>query len=152
MADSTVGKILAIATRERSRAPMRELSEVEAVVGGALAGEEGRKAERGLFLLASGQWAEVTRELDADLPWHTRRANVLVESDSLTHLVGRTIRIGEAEVAITKESGPCARMDELHSGLREALKPNCRGGVYGHIVNGGMIRVGDVVALSSDAD
>jgi MOSC domain-containing protein YiiM len=36
-------------------------------------------------------------------------------------------------------------MDEAAPGLQNALSPNHRGGVYGKIVQGGVIRVGDSV-------
>ena len=36
-------------------------------------------------------------------------------------------------------------MNEQHPGLREALIPRCRGGVYGQVVAGGNIRAGDAV-------
>jgi MOSC domain-containing protein YiiM len=36
-------------------------------------------------------------------------------------------------------------MDEAHDGLREALSADWRGGVYGKVLEGGPIRIGDPV-------
>jgi len=38
-------------------------------------------------------------------------------------------------------------MDQQHAGLRQALVPDCRGGVYGQVLTGGTILVGDAVTL-----
>ena len=42
---------------------------------------------------------EVQQELnEPDLPWHTRRANVLVEGLVMTDLIGKTVQIGDVVV------------------------------------------------------
>ena len=38
-------------------------------------------------------------------------------------------------------------MDQQHAGLRRALVPDCCGGVYGQVLTGGTVRVGDPVSL-----
>jgi MOSC domain-containing protein YiiM len=38
-------------------------------------------------------------------------------------------------------------MDDAAAGLKDALSPNRRGGVYGKIVQGGVITVGDEVKV-----
>ena len=58
-------------------------------------------------------------------------------------IIGNTIRLGEVKVKINAETKPCELMDQIHSGLREALGPDCRAGVYGQILEGGVIKVGD---------
>jgi hypothetical protein len=41
-------------------------------------------------------------------------------------------------------------MDEQCDGLRAALSPPWMGGAFGVVLNGGVVRVGDVVALEPD--
>ncbi|MFH1111309.1 MAG: hypothetical protein V1790_19250 [Planctomycetota bacterium] len=38
-------------------------------------------------------------------------------------------------------------MDQQHAGLRQALVPDCRGGVYGQVLAGGAVCIGDHVTL-----
>lgn len=144
---TNVGKVLAIAVRTAVRGPMREVSNADAASGAGLDGDVAVAPERGVTLLAAGQWNAVNRELRTNLPWHMRRANVLIDAESLQHLIGRTIRLGNARVRVNAETRPCQLMDELHSGLRQALTPECRGGVYGRIIEGGSISVGDQATL-----
>ena len=147
MADQLVGRIRGIALRGADRGPMREVREVRAHPNGGLEGDVKSSLQRGVTLLASRQWEQVEGELGVELPWHTRRANILVECDSLGHLIGRTVRIGEAEMEVLAETKPCGVMEQLQPGLRAALAGDCRGGVYGRLTTGGMIRVADEVSL-----
>ena len=145
MAPRIIGKIRAIATRSAHLGPMVDVGEARAFADACLVGDHGSSRRRGLTLLASGQWQQVTSELGVDLPWHTRRANILVEANTLAPLIGQTIRVGEVRVRIHAETIPCDEMDLLHPGLKAALTPDCRAGVYGHILDDGRIRIGDLV-------
>ena len=126
---------------------MREISEASAVVDGGLDGDVAVRPDRGITFLSSEQWAATMSELGTDLPWHTRRANVLVESASLGHLIGKTISVGSVHVQVKGETEPCGLMDQQYLGLREALVPEMRGGVLGRVVKGGSFKVGDLVTL-----
>lgn len=143
--------VLSLAIRTGKLGPMRELAEVAAHRDGGLEGDNRSSRERGLTLLSAEQWAAATAELGAELPWHTRRANVLVEGIDLPATIGRTLRIGEVEVAVLAETEPCGVMERQRAGLRAALTPDCRGGVYGRILRGGTLRVGDAVGLVESA-
>lgn len=138
-------KVLALAVRPVKEGPMREVEEVVVSPESGVDGDHGRSTRRGITLLAARQWETVTRELGADLPWHARRANVLVDADSLASLIGTEIDIADVRIEVLGETDPCAKMDRRHVGLREALMPDCRGGVYGRIVRPGTIRIGDAV-------
>jgi MOSC domain-containing protein YiiM len=92
------------------------------------------------------------QELERDLPWHTRRANVLVSGSKLEHLIGREIQLGSVRVAVTGETKPCKLMEKLCPGLRAALKPDFRGGVLGRITQAGTMAIGDEIVLLEEAD
>ena len=142
--------VLGIALRPVKEGPMAQVDQAQATVESGLVGDHGRSARRGVTLLANGQWREVRRELGVDLPWHTRRANILVDADSLGPWIGRTISIGEVIVEVLGENDPCPKMDRQFMGLRKALQPACRGGVYGRVVKSGVIRIGDVITIQGE--
>jgi len=149
MEDKVIGKVLKIALRTRPKGPMQEVLEATGSENGGLTGDVNSRPDRGITFLASKQWAEATRELEKELPWHTRRANVLVDAADLGELIGRTISVGDVRVKINAETKPCSLMDRLEPGLKAALTPDCRAGVYGRILNNGQIRIGDVVTLQT---
>lgn len=139
--------VVGLAVRSRKQGPMREIESDLVAVDGGLAADIPVARDRGLTLLSREQWSEVQRELGVDLPWHTRRANVLVEGLPLGDLIGQRLRLGEVELEIIDETRPCEMMDRLHQGLRATLEPQRRGGVHGRVVRGGRLRLGDPVRV-----
>ncbi|MGH7650467.1 MAG: hypothetical protein ACREMS_01360 [Gemmatimonadaceae bacterium] len=51
-----------------------------------------------------------------------------------------------SRILIGGELTPCERMDEALPGLRAAMRPEWRGGVFGRVMSAGIIRVGYPVA------
>ena len=152
MAQRVVGTIEAIAVRSCKNGPMEELPQAEARTGGGIEGDLPAPLDRGITLLSADQWEQVTRELDRDLPWHTRRANVLVSGPGLGRLIGQEIQVGSVRVAVTGETKPCKLMEQLCPGLRAALTPERRGGVHGRITQSGTLVIGDEIVLLEEAD
>ena len=142
-----VGKVLAIFVFPEQRAPATPLSEVEAVAGQGLVGDHPRKPNREVTLLSQQSWQEAAAPFGGRLPPETRRANLLIGGD-LAGTVGRRLQVGGAELLIRGETVPCERMNEARAGLRKMLSVQMRGGVFGLIVKGGLIRVGDRVTAS----
>jgi MOSC domain-containing protein YiiM len=147
-----VGRVLAIAIKSAEGGPMVESQSATAVVDAGLAGNAKVATHRGVTFLSARQWRQITAELEADIPWHLRRANILIDADSMASLIGRTVALGEAQLVIKGETHPCGLMDQQHQGLRAALKPDCRGGVYGQVVRGGTFRVGDLLSVVETTD
>jgi MOSC domain-containing protein YiiM len=125
---------------------MREVTRATATTTG-LQGDTDMTSVRAVTFISAHQWSAVQHELGATLPWHTRRANLLIDADSLAGLIGKTVQVGAATIRVNAETKPCSYMDELHAGLRSALKPDCRGGVYGSVVQEGEIAVGDAISI-----
>ena len=79
-----------------------------------------------------------------------RRANLMVEGVELAETVGRVLAVGECRILVHGETKPCGRMDEEAEGLQEALRPEWRGGVYGEVLAGGSVEVGDPVEWEAE--
>jgi MOSC domain-containing protein YiiM len=126
---------------------MKEQQQVEVTTRQGIVQDYRGTGLRQVTLLDLGQWQEVLAELGIDLPWYTRRANLLIVGIDLPATVGRRLQIGACRFAIGGETTPCQRMDELHPGLRQILSPGMRGGVWGQVLQGGPLRVGDSVQV-----
>lgn len=148
----STGRLLGIAIRSKSRAPMVELQSCEITCQDGLVGDfRGRPGARQVTVLALEDWQAATSELEQDLAWTTRRANLLVDGISLEAKQDAIIRIGGVVLKIRGECDPCGRMDESSAGLQDALRPNWRGGVCCQVLSGGTIQVGDAVELRQTA-
>ena len=140
------GKVLAIARRARTRAPMELCGTAAVTVEGGIEGDvRGTLKGRQVTLLTKEGWDAACAELGTEVPWTTRRANVLIEGLAVAGEVGRRLRVGNLELTITGETDPCQRMEEQVTGLRAALAPEWRGGVTCNVAASGAIAVGDKV-------
>ncbi len=139
------GTLRGIAVRGASRAPMQERQEVEVTVEQGITEDSRGSGLRQVTFLSTEQWQETMKELDVDLPWHTRRANLLIDGIDLLDAVGEQIRIGDCLFTIYGETDPCQRMEELQPGLQQALMPDLRAGIWGKVVQGGTLRIGESV-------
>jgi MOSC domain-containing protein YiiM len=144
---SKQGTLRGIAVRGASRAPMQERQEVEVAVEQGIIQDYRGTGLRQVTFLSAEQWQETMKDLDADLPWHTRRANLLIDGIDLPDAVGEQIRIGDCLFTIYGETEPCQRMEALQPGLQQALQPDLRAGVWGRVVQGGTLQVGDSVQV-----
>ena len=140
-----------IARRSKKRAAMQELEQVQVGETFGIEGDlRGKPGNRQVTVLSVESWRQACAAAGAELPWTTRRANLLLEGLLFEkNMVGQILSIGEVQLQITKETVPCFRMDEAHPGLQEALKPHWRGGVCCKVISGGLVQVGDAVRLSS---
>ena len=146
----TIGLLRSIALRPTDGEPMRKTREAMVLPGRGIDAENRKQGKREVTLLSSESWTDVCLELGITLPWSIRRANLLVEGVDLGASIGKVLRIGAIEVQIHGETRPCGLMDQQYQGLREALIPHCRGGVFGEVLLGGTIRVGDRVEVAKD--
>ena len=141
------GVLKAIAHRPTDGQPMTEARELVVLARRGPQVENRKPGKREITMLSAESWAQACRELGVDLPWWYRRANLLIEGLDLSAMIGRTLAVGSIRVQVYGETKPCGLMDQQHAGLRQALVPECRGGVYGRVLTGGTIRVGDLVTL-----
>ena len=141
------GEVVAIWIKRFKRGPMDPVLFAEAVAGRGLAGNANQGGKRQITILDEGRWREAQQEVGVDVPPTARRANVMLRGVELEQSRGKHLRLGSVLVRIYNETRPCEQMEEAQPGLRAALGTRWRGGVYGEIVEGGVIRVGDRAAL-----
>jgi len=121
------------------------------VAGRGIAGNANQGGRRQVTLIEKERWQEAMAELGAALPPSTRRANLLISGLRLARTRGRVLRIGPCRLRIWTECTPCERMDEALPGLQQALRPDWRAGACTQVIEGGEIRVGDVVEWEEEA-
>ena len=144
-----MSSIKAIAIKNRPRVPMQLIDSASVTVNNGILGDfRGTQQDRQVTILSQSDWDKACAEVDADLPWTTRRANILVDGIAFDQsFVGKRVHLGEAELVVTGETDPCSRMDEQHQGLTAALEPDWRGGICCRVVKTGDIKVGDAVSF-----
>jgi hypothetical protein len=146
----SVGVVEAILIAPDAEAPLSRVDEVEALAGHGLAGDR-YAAGRGTFT-APGRGYELTLvEADVldeiELPWEEARRNIVTRGISLAGLVGRRFRIGSVECVGRRLAEPCAHLERLaRPGLLRPLVH--RGGLRADITRGGVISLGDEIAVS----
>lgn len=145
------GRLVGIARREKSRAPMETITRGEVTVAAGLAGDcKGAKfPARQITILSREAWEAALADIgNADLAWTARRANFLVEGLALPRAAGSQIAVGPVLLEVTGQTSPCEIMERASPGLRKALSPDWRGGVTCKVVSGGEVRIGDAVSVT----
>jgi len=125
------------------RMPMRAAAEVQAVAAKGLEGDAAFGRSRRQVLLVEGE------VLDR---FHLRpgqtRENIVVRGLRMADLaLGSRLAIGPVILEVTGDCTPCKHMDELQPGLQEAIRG--KRGILALVVEGGRIRVGDLVCAAA---
>jgi MOSC domain-containing protein YiiM len=141
------GKVVSIYLYPERGAEPVAVNEAVALVGKGLDGDQPRAFKRQVTLLSLEAWQQATAELGAALSPCVRRANIVISGVDLSTAIGKHIQIGAIRLEIHGETTPCSLMDAAKPGLRAALTPNVRAGVYGAVLEGGRVAVGDVVTV-----
>lgn len=150
-----MGKVLSIATRTKTKAPMDTCSSAQVLFDKGVGNDSRglKKGNRQVTVLGLEGWEKACTELSQEINWTTRRANFLVSGIEFENTTGTLLRIGTCLLEITGELVPCNRMDEQVEGLTNALVPNWRGGVTCKMVEEGEVNVGDeAVLLERESD
>ena len=138
-------KLIGIATHQRSKGEITLHKEAIITLPQGLNDHQGRKNTRtAVTLLSLAQWQQACQEAGCDLQWWHRRAQLLINDDTFSaEDIGKRFQIGTAILEVTKETDPCARMDQLCQGLKAALTPDFRGGVRCQVIQAGVIHLND---------
>jgi MOSC domain-containing protein YiiM len=141
------GEIVNIWIKRAHRGVMDPVDHAEAITARGLAGNADQGRRRQITIIDEAAWREAAAETGHDVDPSRRRANVMLRGIPLANTRGKLLRLGECVVRILGETRPCEQMEEAQADLRKALSPNWRAGVFGEIVEGGSIRVGDDAEL-----
>jgi MOSC domain-containing protein YiiM len=144
-----MGRLIGIAKATEKLAPLEEMEFAPVTVARGIEGDvRGTNTDRQVTILFREGWEAALAQAGAKLHWTARRANLYVEGMAVPHENAR-LSIGDVVLQVTKETKPCHLMDKAHMGLKAALTPDWRGGVCCNVVSGGVIRVGDAVAVKT---
>ena len=143
-----MAKLLAIAIKERKKAPMQLLTQANVSLQHGIANDfRGKPGKRQVTVLSKEAWLTACEEVDTELDWLVRRANLLVEGVVLHESIDKKLKIGDVELLITGETDPCKRMEQVKDGLFNALAKGWRGGVTCRVLTEGTIQLNDEVQL-----
>ncbi len=149
--DDAVGALRAIWIKRVRRGPMDGADHARLVADRGIEGNANQNGRRQVTIIEEEAWQRLMAQLGGTLDPSSRRANLMISGLRLADSRDRLLRIGECVIDIRGETRPCERMDEALPGLREAMKVDWAGGVFGTIVRGGVIRVGDPVRFDGRA-
>lgn len=139
------GVLEAIWIKRAKGGPMDPADRATLVTGRGIVGNADQGGKRQVTIIAGESFDAIQCILGSAAVPVMRRANLLVRGVSLAESRGRILRIGAARVRVYGETRPCNLMDETLPGLKAALQPEWRGGVFGEILDDGDITVGDAV-------
>lgn len=145
------GRIEGVFIAAAHGAPVEARDEVTAVAGRGLEGDrnfygeaDGHDPADEITLIAAEGLERARTEHGLELVPGEHRRQVVVTGVDLLALVGRTVRVGEVEVAVVADNPGCRYLqDMVGKPVLRGLRRN--GGVRGEIVRGGVLRPGDPV-------
>lgn len=113
--------------------------------GAGIVGSADQGSWRQVTIIATREWDQVVEALATPVDPSIRRANLLVSGIELAHTRHQVLRVGSCRLRVRGETRPCNLMDEAEPGLRTALAPQWRGGVFAKVLDDGHITIGDPI-------
>ena len=145
-----MAQLLNIWTKPAKGERMVSHESIECLTGEGLQGCVGGKTDhRQVTILSLAAWNEAQQEIGEQMDPIYRRANLLVDDIDFENSKEKILVIGDLTIELTGETKPCAQMEELHEGLRNAMKPKWRGGATGKVLNSCTIKIGDSASLQN---
>lgn len=141
----------AIWIKRAHRGSMDRVDRATLRAGQGIVGNADQGGRRQVTLIERQAWRDAEAAVGASVDPGARRANLFISGLSLADSRGRVLRIGAAELRVEGETRPCERMDEAHAGLRDALRPAWRGGVFATVLNDAELAVGAPVQWAGAA-
>src|SRR5262249_17744475 len=138
--------VVAIHLSQKARAPLIAVERVNALLNAGLEGDRhARPNSRRQVLVVEQDVLDESGLAPGTIP-----EQVTVRGLALEALVpGRRIRVGGALLEVAGPCHPCERMEEIRSGLRQALVG--RRGRFVRVVGAGSFAVGDTLHVESPA-
>ena len=141
-------EVIGIAIAKKLMGEIEELKTVDVSIESGINGDaRGRKRDRQVTILFEDDWAEACKDINENLHWTSRRANLFVSGLRGPQKEGSIIEIGDIKLKISFETDPCDVMEKTYQGLRKALEPGWRGGVCCSVLSGGKLAIGDKLII-----
>ena len=140
------GRLERMWVKRAHRGPMDPVDQTVLIEGQGMEDSANLGSHRQVTVIALERWLEMMAELEADVDPSARRADLMVSGVDLELSRGRLLKVGECVIRIGGEVRPCERMDQAFRGLRDVMTPRWGGGVWGDVLRGGPIAVGDPVS------
>ncbi len=141
-----MGRLERIWVKRFHRGPMDPTDAADLRRGAGIVGNADQRGWRQVTIIAAADWDRIIEALGTAVDPGERRANLLVSGIALARTRDRVLRVGRCRLRVRGETRPCEQMDEAAPGLRAALGPEWRGGVFAEVLDDGHIAVGDPVA------
>ncbi len=139
-------KSLGIAVSKLS--PMDQVDKIELITGQGIVGDrhlrtDGTRSKRQILLM------DIETLIEFGLSERDIKENITVQGIDFSLIrSGNIVRIGmDVVLEITGDCEPCSRMDELRSGLKNAI--DGRRGMLAYVKSGGTISSGDSITVES---
>ena len=139
-------KSLGIAVSKLS--PMDQVDKIELITGQGIVGDrhlrtDGTRSKRQILLM------DIETLIEFGLSERDIKENITVQGIDFSLIkLGNIVRIGmDVVLEITGDCEPCSRMDELRSGLKNAI--DGRRGMLAYVKSGGTISSGDSITVES---
>ena len=104
------GEVLGIARRAKPREPMETPNEVLVTIEAGVRGDcRGSEPDRQVTVISADPWHDACRDLEMEVPWTKRRANLLLGGIDLRDTEGALISIGDIQLEVVGENPRCRR-------------------------------------------
>ena len=149
------GEIVSVYLAPEAGQPMQTPEEIQAVAGKGIEGDRYFKGI-GYFSKNKGPHRQVTlfetevletlkRDHDFELSADECRMNLITKGVPLSHLVGKTFRVGEATLRGVRLNEPCKHLENVvGKKLVKLLLHRC--GIFAEVLESGVIRPGNPVS------
>ena len=143
-----MGSVVSIHRVAEWNGPALALEAASFVADRGLEGDWRTSGQRQITLIEMESLQHAARVLGlAEVSAGASRRQVVVRGIALNETVGKRLRVGPLLVEIDELCDPCANMEvKIGPGAQAALEQ--RGGVCGRVLEGGVLRPGDPIAVA----
>ncbi len=139
------GKLEGIWLKTAQGGPMQKVSTASLVQGQGIKDNADFGRGRQITLIEKETWELLCSQMGQDLDPSVRRANLMISGVQLLDTASKVLQVGPVRIKVRGETQPCHMMDRACDGLRTKMALMWRGGVWGDVLDGGRIQVGDEV-------
>ena len=142
-----MGRIKKIWIKRYKSGPMDSMLSADLINDLGIKNNADKNGKRQITIIEEEKWHSMMQHLKCDLDPSLRRANLLVSGVSLNNSSGKILNIGNCSIKVYGETKPCKEMDDVFIGLKDTMKPNWNGGIFGIVIKEGTINIGDKVVF-----